>query len=372
MAYAISTIEDMDRLAVASFARSHELAYSYVMVNDIDYAGKAVYPIALWTQSQRYYGYQWKYALDFDENTRTYVCVARENFGKAGYGLTESEYKTFAISKGINPNNVPFSGTFDGNGFAIKNAKLMFAPLVNTSYESNDTGVFGIVDGGTVKNLGVDLVMQKPTDIVIEDDPLTTDIDEEQVGLNKVYRGDIIDITYKTNGTNYGYRNAALIVRANAGTVENVRLTIDYNGMNAGNQDGALIQWNTGSAMRFNVVEVKQPNVNKTLVKGLSVAGDTGTSGRVENNLVIGTRYFKEGFGNYPTSMVGTKGNWLTHNDSWASLYSVQKGASVSNYVSLEDVLSAYRNSGVWSIVGCNATDGKAPTLINGCSIPEA
>ncbi len=375
VAYAISTIADMDRLSVASFARSQDLADSYVMVNDIDYQNKAIYPIAFCPENR--YTYQWKYLLDFDATSKHYSCVDRANVGKVGYGLSDSEFISFSSGNGINPNNVGFTGTFDGNGYAIKNAKLMFAPVV--SGETCTTMcVFGDVPGGTVRNLEIDLSFQQPTDIVIEDDPSTTDVREDLNGISMVYsKSSLTKINFTSTGggtPTYKYQKASFIHRATKATVENVRLIIDYNGLSANSQDGALISNSSGTAFRFNVVEVKQPGENKTMVKALSNDGDSGTAGRVENNLVIGTHYFKNSFGSNPPeqSLVGTKGNWLTKNDSWASLYTAKVGSATTQSISLEAVLTAYANSGNWTVLGCNATDGLAPQLINGCSIPKA
>lgn len=377
VAYAISTIADMDRLSVASFARSQDLADSYVMVNDIDYQNKAIYPIAFCTENKYIYTYQWRYSLDYDATSKQYSCVERENVGKVGYGLSDAEFMSFSSGKGINPNSVAFSGTFDGNGYAIKNAKLMFAPVVSGTM-CVTMSVFGHVSGGMVRNLEIDLSFQQPTDIAIEDDPSTIDVREDLNGISMVYSKSSltkIDFTSTSGATpQYKYQKASFIMEATKATVENVRLTIDYNGLSAYSQDGALVSNSHSNAFRFNVIEIKQPNVNKTMVKALCVDGDSGTAGRVENNLAIGTHYFKNNFGSNPVnqSLVGTKGNWLTKLDSWSSLYSVKKGAATTQLLELSEVLTAYANSGNWTIVGCNTTDGLAPQLINGCSIPKA
>ena len=79
VAIPVQEIADMDILSLASNNDSTLLSKSYMLVNDIDYEGKLIYPIATWTENNsRTVGVQWKYLLQTTDrssslNTNTWI-----------------------------------------------------------------------------------------------------------------------------------------------------------------------------------------------------------------------------------------------------------------------------------------------------------
>ncbi len=131
----IYTAEDMDTLSLCTYNEDKEtatkmLSQNYVLMNDIDYSTHVrnyILPIASPTIKDihatisranavsgdcSYFSYGWKHVLGLTQKQ-----------GAQGEQYLENADGT--PFKGINPNAVKFTGVFDGNGYAIKNAWLM-------------------------------------------------------------------------------------------------------------------------------------------------------------------------------------------------------------------------------------------------------
>ena len=330
-------------------------------------------------------GYQWKYAVQKDQNN-AYVAVDRANIGQDGYGLTDKEYVLFAQSKGVSNGNKSFSGTFDGNGYSIKNAALMYASNMgrNTDgfYLAKYMAVFGTVTNGTIKNLDISLSVQKPSDFE----------EEYGVALNKIYDGSIsqtsaIDCTNYLTASSLPYYSggAALVSRSSNCTVENVRFSIDYtsSALSGTNLSAIVSEGVSGSTDKLNVINCVidvnhdiRTNVKYAISKSL-------TAGKIQNCLIIGTNGVTTTI-NANKEDKGTNGvyygdmKWTKSGDTytktlrtWAELYATSIGIQATNALSMSDVIATFKTS-LWDTSGYTATNKTALSLIKGCSIPAA
>ncbi len=167
---AISSKYDLDMLALA-YARGVSekdwgKASKYVLTQDIDYAGELFIPIAASAKYADYstVGHQWIEVLA-DESK---------------YGLSYADFVGTGLN-GIWPNNgstisaLPsayvFNATLDGNGYAVKNAKLMLDAMVlalknfeiHFGIATNFIGNLG--SNGVLRNISIEnLTMQTWTD----------------------------------------------------------------------------------------------------------------------------------------------------------------------------------------------------------------
>lgn len=67
----------------------------------------------------------------------------------ASHFILGSDIDASSVTSPTGNSTTPFSGSFDGKGYSIKNL------AISQSAEDEPTGLFGVVDGATVKNLGV-------------------------------------------------------------------------------------------------------------------------------------------------------------------------------------------------------------------------
>lgn len=363
---AIASIEDMDALSLASQVKTEDLAKDYMLVNDIDYDGKIIYPIADNNKidnasKPRPIGYQWKYLLDYDE-TNGYTYVPRADVGKAGIGLTDEEMLTFAMGNGINPTATKFSGTFDGNGYSVKNAALMFAPqYVESDHRSVRTSVFGETVGATIRNVAfTNLTLQTPDDTLAYGQPY--DI--------SYFRGDegFTAGKYHHNGTQYLYYGAALVQRTKNTSFENVYLEMDYTrAKRYALIDGAMVNWTqTGTSFENCAVFVESGTSDC-----YALSGNQGANGSYKNNIAIGNiSGVTQGTLTLNDGTNGQDGNWcykVAKPTDWKDFFKAVKGTEAQDVRSIEDTLKTY-DADVWNLANFNATVGGAPTLINGCS----
>ncbi|MBQ8322963.1 MAG: hypothetical protein IJX91_03240 [Clostridia bacterium] len=358
---AISGIADMDILALACHSDKPLLGESYMLVNDIDYENDVIYPIAPFTDNlnARTPGIQWKYRLK--KTSGGYAFEERENFGKAGYGLTDEEFKTFAQNGGLNPKNgLSFSGNFDGNGHSIKNAKLFYGITtlnVAGSYNAAYSNIFGQCTG-TIKNVSFENIsLQDPKDVVIEG---------SDYGLDRMYVNastPIIDGGLrKTADGEYYYRGASLIGRGNGCVVKNVYFELTCNLKSDAFAPGALICWGSNSVNVSNcVVSVNDPEYR---TKALNGAG-AKTAGTFMNNLAIGVLYIEE---EIRDSQYGQNGNWWTKTLAWQDIFWQEAGGEAVNLCSLEQTLSTF-DANVWDMSEFASTKEGRPILIKGCSV---
>ena len=158
----------MDALGLATWIYRDDKATAeaildgtYVLGNDIDYQKAYIIPIAnavnkYSSQSALYKYYKedcvdtflWRDVLS-DESV-----TPADEWAAIKFGTKESTFRT------SNPHDLPFTGTFDGNGYEIKNGKMFFAngfvretPTGSEAYWKASGGcVFG-ENAGTIKNV---------------------------------------------------------------------------------------------------------------------------------------------------------------------------------------------------------------------------
>lgn len=355
---AIATVADMDALSFASYNNSDDLAQSYLLVNDIDYAGETLYPIALWkNNTNRRVGVQWKYLLQYDETAKTYSYLPRTDVGNTEKCLTDEQFVKFAKNSGINPKNVAFTGTFDGNGYTVKNAKIMYAPFIvsETQVYSAESGVFVRTNQATIRNVKWELSMQTPDEF------------ETKTGqtLNRAYIGGVlVDVPMQKKGEtdNYAYWCSCLIPRGMETTVENVfvELTLTDKLQNVNNAGGVIVGWANDMKVQNTVAVAVNDVYNEYF--GLLESGSA--SKVLKNNLCLGVT--KRAAKEISATKCGENGNWWTKKTQWSDMLALQQGVDVSNPVSLTDVIASF-DSTVWDMSGLSAN--VAPTLLNGCSV---
>lgn len=162
---------DMDILSLVTYEKSFEdakkfLSQNYLLMNDIDYVTHKrnyILPIASATvdsvssndyspvgysaSTLSYYSLAWKEILSLKDKEK----ISAENVKYHVLYINEEEE-----FKGINPNALSFTGIFDGNGYAIKNAWYMFDNLLGQHWTVGWTGCYysfiGLNDG-VIRNL---------------------------------------------------------------------------------------------------------------------------------------------------------------------------------------------------------------------------
>ncbi len=161
---AISSKFDLDMLALAyargTYTTDWAATAKYVLTNDIDYNGELFIPIAANTRGidgETYFniiGKQWATILaEGNEYGLSYADFSTK--GLNGYAWTRSEVY------GAADQTMFFNATFDGNGYAIKNPKLMHDAVVSNALNnfSMTSHVFGLLGSHSVlKNLSIENV----------------------------------------------------------------------------------------------------------------------------------------------------------------------------------------------------------------------
>ncbi len=352
VAHAVSTVADMDKLSLASLLSPSDLSYSYVLTNDIDYEQKPLYPIALWKENTgRAVGAQWQYLLDYENGKYSYVDRAR--VGETGTGLTKQEFIDFASANGINPKNTSFSGIFDGNGYAIKNAKIMLAPLItNPASDLYGAGasVFGCVRGGTIRNVEFDVSLQTPTEAtaMYGDDLSQT-----------VANGNIVDFNWRVDKSKFVHFSSTIVYYSENATVYNVYSHITLpDEMLSNRRSSGLLGWAKTATAYNNVVYVEN---NQATLSYYGLQGE-GNAKRIENNLAVGVSTIAN---EYSSNTCGEDGNWWAK-DSFAALTSLSVGSATKNEISYTDTIQSFDEI-VWDLSGLSSNE--QPTLLNGCSV---
>ncbi len=358
VAIPLSTIADMDRLAMATLNEPSLLQNSYVLVNDIDYEGQIILPIAAYgrdSSSKREVGIQWKYLLDVTDDG--YELLDRANFGDPAYHMTDEEYMSFS---GINPaaanKELAFSGTFDGNGYAIKNGQIFYGSMMSIGTETDGkyigyaNSVFGKLVDATICNVAFEkLTMQNPKNYNATSGKWNITTDRNGVSLP-------ID-----NG-NHVLRGGSLIASATNSTIENVYLEVDYSGFitDKSYPNGALVLMvptTTGgerTSVNNNVIKITPGEKATTLHTGgfdtryLTGQGNlTCWSGF--NNLGLGAKNLRRG----DTATVGTDGNYWSQTGTWATV------AALDGYATAK----ATFNASIWSFA-----EDHTPSLVKNCA----
>lgn len=361
---AVATIADMDALALACYKQASLLKEKFLLVDDIDYAGDVIMPIAPFDDNagKRSLGIQWKYRLEKTDNG--YVFVNRDDFGKAGTGLTDKEFIELAGIGGLNKNNASqFSGTFDGNGYSIKNAKLFYGVTTlnqdANSYYASYSNVFGLFKG-TLRNISFENIgIQNPADIVIED---------SAYGLDRMYiSGDtFIDGALKkdTDGS-YFHKVASIIGKGTGCIVENVYLEMRETEVAFSNDGrmGALVCWIAGETQIKNCVadiQIKAPVA--TRIYAFTGTGNSDKA-KYSNNLSVGVANVVEAWTN---AHCGRDGNWWTSSTDWSNLWNESVGNSATNVQDIATVVATYQEH-IWDMSNFLTSNGR-PSLKKGCS----
>ena len=347
---AISTIEDMDVLGYASLLDTELLSGRYALVNDIDYQGGVILPVASHrltstSAAQRVTGEQWRYYLNKTESG--YAPVARQDIGKAGQGLTDAEFTAFAI-KGINPANTSFSGVFDGNGFSIKNAAIFFGSvlLVEGNFAVPEyAGIFGRLSG-TLKNVSFEnITIQDPADMIANG-----------------YKFCAADKELRKTGGVYQYRGTSIVGSASGCEISNVYANINYNHKYIGNYSKAVLAVEMVNSCKVNNCVIESGGYSDF---GYAVDSSlSSTNGAlIKNCLAIGVNRFCKNITD--ASQCGVDGNYfLGAGKMWRDLAAKTDADGLNAADSVSATFGA-----CWNVSEFNTADGGRPILIKGCSL---
>lgn len=258
----ITEIAHMDKLALVTWDYKDDLetakkylAATYVLGNDLDYAGQRILPIAnvgvkvttvdknegWWNdndlgQQVSYNSFIWRDILTAYDNrgTADWRTVKAATAADAWATLKTAWEDANSFNKagvanfmGVNPSNLPFTGIFDGNGYSIKHAQIIYANAFNMYRGGRDKWyaagacVFG-ENQGTITN--IDFYDLRYTEQYGAADGVTGG-----AGVLKEGEGSAI---YNTNGgTKLGYANNhgaskfGGLLRYNKGTFSNIKVT---------------------------------------------------------------------------------------------------------------------------------------------------
>ncbi len=258
----ITTIAQMDKLALVTWDYKNDvetakkyLAGNYVLGADIDYAGQRILPIAnvgvkvttvdknegWWNDSDlgqqvSYNSFIWRDILTAYDNrgTADWRTVKAATAADAWATLKTAwedanNYNKAGVANfmGVNPSNLPFTGIFDGNGYSIKHAQIIYANAFNMYRGGRDKWyaagacVFG-ENQGTIT--GIDFYDLRYTEQYGEADGVTGGS-----GVLKTGEGSAI---YSTSGgnklgyaNNHGASKFGGLLRYNKGTFSNIKVT---------------------------------------------------------------------------------------------------------------------------------------------------
>ena len=363
VSHAVASVADMDALSLAGRNQPQAMQEDYILVSDIDYQGDVVMPIVPFCESvgSRSLGVQWKYRLT--KTDAGYGFVDRADFGKTGTGLMDEQFATFVSEGGWNPKNaVAFSGTFNGNGYSIKNAALFYGIWQKNAsadeYYANNSHIFGLVSG-TICNLSVEnLTLQNPKDIPLLDQAVTS-------------TGTIVNggLTKNTTG-GYYYRSASLVGKLAGGTVKNVYLDLDTSALSEADDgwySGALVSGGAGGLKIENCVVKMNVTRETNSYRITGVNGNEDLDGYYANNFVLGTESFRRGV--LEAEFKGVNGNYWCKTDDpqWKDLLALQAGATGPNVKTVQQAVETY-DTGVWDMSNFQTETNGRPTLKKGCS----
>ncbi|MBQ4269447.1 MAG: hypothetical protein IJB97_07370, partial [Clostridia bacterium] len=260
----VYSAEDLDTLALCTYKETAEkaqeiLSANYMLMNDIDYSTHVrnfILPIASPNAEDganfasvlassggdySYYSKVWQDMFDLEERTTE----------GGGAMLYEKDGKPFM---GINPNGIEFSGIFDGNGYAVKNAWLMVENVLFMCYHES-TNQYNVgnmcfigVNSGIVRNLAFEDILigsnvtflrtdengnryyeynQNPVHYWMSQERIEAHKKEDPIWAvyaGKAYESATGDVRYFLNWPQWGSRFAAgnAFILHNKGSVENV------------------------------------------------------------------------------------------------------------------------------------------------------
>ena len=367
--HAIASVADMDVLALASWNEPSLLSESFLMVNDIDYAGDVMMPIAEYDDnSTRPLGIQWKYRLK--KTGDNYEVVDRAAFGKQGTAcLTDEEFKTLSSACGLNKkNSTAFTGTFDGNGYSIQNGELFYGTTTmkrkaatTDVYCSAYSHLFGYFTG-TLKNVSFENIgMQNPTDVTIEG----VEYGIDAVLIDNEITAEKLEKSTKTG--NYYHHGASIIAYAKTCVIENVYVEMRETEVCfvPGQGFGAFICWGYDSYVANCVADIQLVKEGTLYM----IRGKGDDKGTYKNILAISNK------ANYAFNVknsdayLGFNGNyWKRDTTDWKTLFTLTAGASATAAQSIQQTVSSY-DSKIWDMSNFGADKDGRPTLIKGCSV---
>lgn len=273
----ITTISQMDKLALVTWEYKNDvdtakkyLAGNYVLGADIDYAGQRILPIAnvgiKVTTADKNEGWWNEIDLGVQVSYNSFIwrdiLTAYDNRGTADWRnvkaakIADGTWATLKTAwedansfnkagvanfMGVNPSNLPFTGIFDGNGYSIKHAQIIYANILNYKRFGTDRWyaagacVFG-ENQGTIT--GIDFYDLRYTEVYGEADGITG------TGVLSSGEGSAI---YNINGSEdrkYSYNNVndaskfGGLLRYNKGTFSNIKVTFNTR------DDYTWDQWN--------------------------------------------------------------------------------------------------------------------------------
>lgn len=372
VAHTLASVADMDVLSLASWNDSSLLSESFLMVNDIDYQGDVMMPIAAFNDNvkARSLGIQWKYRLKTaGQKGELYEYVDRAAFGKKDTAcLSDGQFNTLNSLGGLNKNNAAsFSGTFDGNGYSIKNGELFYGIVtINTSpdkYYATYSNLFGEFSG-TLKNVSFENIgIQNPKDVIIEG---------VEYGIDAMYLGGTTPILENglktTDDGSYYHRGASIIGHGDTCVVENVYVEMRETEVyyTSTLTMGALICWAAGDVYVANCVAdiqlLKENNRTVYMIKG--TGDNTGTYKNIlaiSNNATNAINHAKN------AENLGFNGNYWNKTTDWKTLFTLTAG-TVETVQSIEQTVSSY-DSNIWDMSNFGADKDGRPVLKKGCSV---
>ena len=353
VATAISSIEDMDVLSMASANDETLLSGSYMLTQDIDYQGGVILPIAAYNSSY-ITGYVWKYILTKANTASGYTTLARADFFKASTALSDADMVA-AVKAGFPNSTKNFSGTFDGNGFAIKNAKILPA-YTNASKNIVYSAVFGRISSATVKNVAFSGLSQM--------DPVTEYFELDLAQAYTSTANPELEEMNKSNGETVAAAAAALISRTfTICTLENVLVDIAFNLDSVSVSSSGLVAWDASSEIKNCFVRVTETTTKHFNRCGLSSTSTNGGPGYF-NNIAVGCDKHSNLYGN---DVCGVNGNIWT-SGTLEDLFDVEINKVATNAKTLEQIVATYSEK-VWDFSLFTAASPAMPTLRNNCSV---
>lgn len=375
----IASVADMDALAIACHNNPEALSQNYMLVKNIDYKGQVIYPIgtAKEPSTNREIGIQWKYILQAKKagGSIEYSFVPRDKVGEHNgngyYGLSDNEFIELAKNGGINPNNKTlFTGTFDGNGFSIENAKMMNdAFLASFNQDTTKVGgsyssIFPHISGATIKNIGFkNISYQVLSEFTVKGwndsiKPLFYYYDRASSSIKKSVSGtmEVVD----------SYRALAIIGMAwGNSTVENVYFDLDYSSLKSLKDNGStsvFIHWDKYTKVSNCVVNLRNGTGRS---KDCIINSGKGNTGSYKNNLFMGAVNAEPTYTNKELE----NGNAWVKTNNVEDLKKVEVGvnADASKVKTIDEIIASF-DTNIWDMTGfINGKD--LPQLKQNCSI---
>lgn len=353
----ISTKAHMDKLALATWTERDDadkikkiLGGRYVLTKSIDYEGEYILPIANTQMDSRiswasgiisYCSWVWKDILS-DPNI-----TAPEDWAALKFNTADNTFT------GSNPNNLPFTGVFDGNGYAIQNAQILDVNyfLTNRANNTRYTAAGGcfigtIGEGGILRNVNFEgLRFRKYYSESKSGRERTINQDNVNAGYFTADEMEKTQLYCGSTKTMLPYYNLlravsdSALIRVNKGTVGNVRISakVTYNEAVYGNNDA-------------------NNNNNKRFALGVGINYETGEI----DGLVVELLYGELEWLRHSDYIEGTDSNWSSAIISETGIYYNRNYGAVKNCIFLSDV--AYNTSRRIDPTGVVSTGSRSMT----------